>query len=72
MFRTSHDNVSINETSSYVDLGLLYGKKKETVNKIRADDGTCRIYVYFRPYVIACVPRHPLPLQTSTHSTASH
>ena len=39
MFRTSHDNVSINETSSYVDLGPLYGKKKETVNKIRGHDG---------------------------------
>ena len=39
VFRTNNDNVSINETSSYVDLGPLYGNKKETLNKIRAHDG---------------------------------
>jgi linoleate 10R-lipoxygenase len=39
VFRTSHDKVSINETSSYVDLGPLYGNNKEAVNKIRAHDG---------------------------------
>ena len=39
MFRTSHENVNINETSSYVDLGPLYGNNAETLNKIRVHDG---------------------------------
>jgi hypothetical protein len=39
VFRTSHDNVSINETSSYVDLGPLYGNNQETQNKLRTHDG---------------------------------
>ena len=39
MFRTSHDNVSINETSSYVDLAPLYGNDEKTLNDIRVHDG---------------------------------
>jgi hypothetical protein len=39
VFRTSHKDVSINETSSYVDLAPLYGNNVETLNKIRAGDG---------------------------------
>lgn len=39
MFRTSHENVSINETSSYVDLAPLYGNNQEAQDKIRVRDG---------------------------------
>ena len=39
VFRTSHNNVSINEVSSYVALGPRYGSNKETVNRIGAHDG---------------------------------
>jgi len=39
VFRTSHTDVSINETSSYVDLAPLYGNNEETLNKIRVRDG---------------------------------
>ena len=31
--------MSINETSSYVDLAPLYGNNAETLNKIRVGDG---------------------------------
>ena len=39
VFRTSHGNVNINETSSYVDLAPLYGNNEERLNKIRVFDG---------------------------------
>ena len=39
VFRTSHKDVNINETSSYVDLSPLYGNNEETLNKIRVRDG---------------------------------
>jgi linoleate 10R-lipoxygenase len=39
VFRTSHDNVNINETSSYVDLAPLYGNNQERLNEIRVHDG---------------------------------
>ncbi|KAI9509771.1 linoleate diol synthase [Russula earlei] len=39
VFRTSHADVNINETSSYVDLAPLYGNNKETLDKIRVLDG---------------------------------
>ncbi|OSX64325.1 hypothetical protein POSPLADRAFT_1054938 [Postia placenta MAD-698-R-SB12] len=39
VFRTSHENVSINETSSYVDLAPLYGNNQEAQDKIRVRDG---------------------------------
>ena len=35
VFRTNHDDVNINETSSYVDLAPLYGNKQETQDKVR-------------------------------------
>lgn len=39
IFRTSHRDVNINETSSYIDLSPLYGNNEETLIKIRAHDG---------------------------------
>jgi linoleate 10R-lipoxygenase len=39
VFRTSQDNVSINETSSYVDLAPLYGNDPKALNEIRVHDG---------------------------------
>ncbi|KDQ61436.1 hypothetical protein JAAARDRAFT_203950 [Jaapia argillacea MUCL 33604] len=39
VFRTSHANVNINETSSYVDLAPLYGNNQESQNKVRVRDG---------------------------------
>lgn len=39
MFRTSHDNVNINETSSYVDLAPLYGNNEKTLHELRVFDG---------------------------------
>ncbi|KAI0819154.1 linoleate diol synthase [Trametes gibbosa] len=39
VFRTSHEKVHINETSSYVDLSPLYGHNEEALNKIRVFDG---------------------------------
>ncbi|KAH8992739.1 linoleate diol synthase [Lactarius deliciosus] len=39
VFRTSHKNVNINETSSYVDLAPLYGNDKKRLDQIRVHDG---------------------------------
>ena len=39
VFRTSHKDVTVNETSSYVDLAPLYGNNLETLSKIRVGDG---------------------------------
>ncbi|KAI0306151.1 linoleate diol synthase [Multifurca ochricompacta] len=39
VFRTSHKDVNVNETSSYVDLAPLYGNDEKTLNKIRVRDG---------------------------------
>ncbi|KAH9056259.1 linoleate diol synthase [Lactarius vividus] len=39
VFRTSHENVNINETSSYVDLAPLYGNDKKRLDQIRVHDG---------------------------------
>jgi len=39
VFRTSHMDVSITETPSYVDLAPLYGNNEETLNKIHVRDG---------------------------------
>jgi linoleate 10R-lipoxygenase len=44
VFRTSHDNVSINETSSYADLAPLYGNDQKTLNEIRVHDGRGMIH----------------------------
>ena len=39
MFRTSHDDVNINETSSYVDLAPLYGQNQEAQDRVRMRNG---------------------------------
>ncbi|RXW18706.1 hypothetical protein EST38_g7146 [Candolleomyces aberdarensis] len=44
VFRTSHRDVNINETSSYVDLGPLYGNNDDDHNRVRARDGYGTLY----------------------------
>jgi hypothetical protein len=39
VFRTNHERVDINETSSYVDLSPLYGVNSESQDHIRIRDG---------------------------------
>ncbi|KAH7927845.1 heme peroxidase [Leucogyrophana mollusca] len=39
VFRTSHEDVNINLTSSYVDLAPLYGNDQATQDKVRIKDG---------------------------------
>ncbi|CAL1714626.1 unnamed protein product [Somion occarium] len=39
VFRTSHEDVNINETSSYVDLSPLYGHNQEAQDKVRNRNG---------------------------------
>ncbi|KAH8104009.1 linoleate diol synthase [Cristinia sonorae] len=39
VFRTSHEDVNINETSSYVDLSPLYGHNQEAQDKVRTRNG---------------------------------
>lgn len=39
VFRTSHRDTSINETSSYIDLSPVYGHTQEIVDKVRIRDG---------------------------------
>ncbi|KAI0792157.1 linoleate diol synthase [Abortiporus biennis] len=39
VFRTSHDNVNVNETSSYIDLAPLYGCNQEGQDQVRLRDG---------------------------------
>lgn len=39
VFRTSHENVNINETSSYIDLAPLYGCNQEAQDRVRMRDG---------------------------------
>jgi len=39
IFRTSHTDVNINETSSYVDLAPLYGNNQEMQDKLRVRNG---------------------------------
>ncbi|KAF8337099.1 heme peroxidase [Cantharellus anzutake] len=52
VFRTSRTDFNINETSSYVDLGILYGNTQAHQDKIRYVDGRGRIlpdvYAEFR------------------------
>ncbi|KAJ8091181.1 hypothetical protein PM082_004157 [Marasmius tenuissimus] len=43
-FRTSHTDVNVNETSSYVDLSPLYGHNQESQNKVRNRDGRGCLY----------------------------
>ncbi|KAJ6619469.1 linoleate diol synthase [Mycena sp. CBHHK59/15] len=44
VFRTSHTDVNINETSSYVDLSPLYGHNQEAQDKVRVKDGRGVLY----------------------------
>ena len=44
VFQTSHDNVNINETSSYVDLAPLYGVNREKQNEVCAFGGRGLLY----------------------------
>lgn len=44
VFRTSHTDISINETSSYVDLAPLYGHNQETQDKVRKRDGYGKLH----------------------------
>ncbi|KAI0091665.1 linoleate diol synthase [Irpex rosettiformis] len=39
VFRTSHTNTEINETSSYIDLAPLYGTNQEAQDKVRTRNG---------------------------------
>ncbi|KAF9512279.1 hypothetical protein BS47DRAFT_1394408 [Hydnum rufescens UP504] len=43
VFRTSRNDWNINETSSYVDLGILYGNTQAHQDKIRYKDGRGRL-----------------------------
>ncbi|GLB41915.1 putative animal haem peroxidase [Lyophyllum shimeji] len=49
VFRTSHRDVNINETSSYVDLSPLYGHNQEAQDRVRVRDG----YGLLKPDVFA-------------------
>lgn len=44
VFQTSHTDVAINETSSYIDLAPLYGDIQEDQDKIRVRDGRGLLY----------------------------
>jgi NifB/MoaA-like Fe-S oxidoreductase len=44
IFRTSHKDPNINETSSYVDLAPLYGNDEKMQNKVRRCDGTGKLH----------------------------
>ena len=43
VFRTSRNDWNINETSSYADLGLLYGNNQAQQDKVRNKDGRGRL-----------------------------
>lgn len=44
VFRTSHHDWNINETSSYVDLAPLYGNNQADQDRIRLRDGRGLLY----------------------------
>ncbi|KAK0446778.1 linoleate diol synthase [Armillaria borealis] len=44
VFRTSHSDISINETSSYVDLAPLYGHNQAAQDKVRKRDGYGKLH----------------------------
>jgi linoleate 10R-lipoxygenase len=44
VFRTSHRDVNINETSSYLDLSPLYGYDQASQDKVRKRDGRGMLY----------------------------
>ncbi|KIM34230.1 hypothetical protein M408DRAFT_59813 [Serendipita vermifera MAFF 305830] len=43
-FRTNHEDWTVNDTSSYVDLSPLYGNSLETQLKLRRQDGTGKMW----------------------------
>jgi len=40
IFNTNHDDPTINDASSYLDLSVLYGSNEDQVKSIRKHDGT--------------------------------
>jgi linoleate 10R-lipoxygenase len=44
IFETNHADWSINNTSSYLDLSILYGRSEKQVSSIRRLDGTGKIW----------------------------
>jgi len=44
IFETSHADWSINNASSYLDLGILYGSSEKQVNSVRRLDGSGKIW----------------------------
>ncbi|KAF5350259.1 hypothetical protein D9758_007813 [Tetrapyrgos nigripes] len=44
VFRTSHEQPDVNDTSSYVDLSPLYGSTQEDQDKVRMRDGRGRLW----------------------------
>ncbi|KAF7370587.1 Heme peroxidase [Mycena sanguinolenta] len=44
IFRTSHANMNINDTSSYVDLSPLYGHGQDEQDKVRSKEGRGLLY----------------------------
>jgi linoleate 10R-lipoxygenase len=44
IFNTSHADWAINNASSYLDLGLLYGRSEKQVNSVRQLDGSGKIW----------------------------
>jgi hypothetical protein len=44
VFRTSHYDVNVNETSSYLDLSPLYGHNQEAQDRVRCRDGRGNLY----------------------------
>lgn len=44
IFHTRHGDGMINDTSSYLDLSILYGDSESQLDKVRRNDGTGRLY----------------------------
>ncbi|KAF9465406.1 heme peroxidase [Collybia nuda] len=44
IFHTRHGDAMINDTSSYLDLSILYGDSESQQNKVRKNDGTGRLH----------------------------
>ena len=44
IFNTSHADLTINNASSYLDLGILYGRSEKQVNSVRRLDGSGKIW----------------------------
>jgi linoleate 10R-lipoxygenase len=44
IFNTDHKDVTINKTSSYLDLSILYGQSEDDCNRVRRKDGTGKLH----------------------------